>query len=341
MNLVVEFWNESAATPGRDGITVLNDTLATLGHAERFRDIWKDFVIAAYTKNLTGAGVAAKYAFKDMAEPGGTYDLPTLSVNQALALNDSVLRTGETVYPWGARYYQVMPAADVPVIPIKVVQDTPHQLFYVIMGVQGNNLTYTRHGGCPRPGSHAGQQWVQQGYCGRRRLGQSGQLPGQHQRYAAISAHFEPDHRHQGPCRRSRWRRTNSSTAVEVVAGDGTPLSGIELSQFSFQVGAQPVVASSIVASSTVQGQQWFVLRAPSQASSGQYDLTVRYSTLLTGTQPSAVDYTPRNEADSMLLIDRSGSMGASGKLRRGRQRRTALCGQLEEWRQDRRHFVQ
>jgi hypothetical protein len=308
MDLLVEFWDESDSAPGRDGITVLDDALANMSYSQRFRDIWKDFAVAAYTKNLTGAGVAAKYKFKDMAETGGAYNLPDLTVNQALPLNGSVLLTGETVYPWAAKYYEVQPAADVPVIPIKVTQDTAHQLFYAVLGIQGNNLAYLD----TVEARNLDRTLVNNGYskvvvivAGLDNLAN----------FRVSINGTQPVLRILNPTTGNKARVGDPAapdkflTAVEVVDGAGLPLAGIELGQFSFQVGAQPVVQASIVASSTVQGQHWFVLRAPSQAAAGQYDLTVRYSTILTGTQALAVDYTPRNDADSVLLVDRSGSM--------------------------------
>jgi hypothetical protein len=105
-------------------------------------------------------------------------------------------------------------------------------------------------------------------------------------------------------------------TQLEVVAGDGTPLAGVTLDQFTFQIGANPVPASNIVASSTIQGQQWFVLQAVAQGPGPSlYDYTVRYGTILTGTQPQAIDYTPRTDADNVMVIDRSGSMADFDKM--------------------------
>jgi Mg-chelatase subunit ChlD len=102
---------------------------------------------------------------------------------------------------------------------------------------------------------------------------------------------------------------------VEVVAGDGTPMAGVDLANFSFQVGAQAVPAANILTSATIMGQQWFVLRAPTQASAAKYNLTVSYSTALSDTEVNAVDYTPRLDSDNVITIDRSGSMGDFGKM--------------------------
>jgi hypothetical protein len=63
MDIMVEFWEDSAANPGRDGITILNSALASMGHSETFRDIWKDFAVTNYAKDLSGPGVPDKYQY--------------------------------------------------------------------------------------------------------------------------------------------------------------------------------------------------------------------------------------------------------------------------------------
>ena len=100
-----------------------------------------------------------------------------------------------------------------------------------------------------------------------------------------------------------------------VLNSDGTPMTGMNLANFSFKVGTQDVPADHILTSAIVMGQEWFVIRAPTQTSSGQYDLQVKYSTILTGTETQAVDYTPRNDADNMLIIDRSGAYEMSNNI--------------------------
>ena len=80
----------------------------------------------------------------DESEAGGNgnYGPVTYVISQALNVGDGILDTDETVNPWGARYYQVRPAASVPVIPIKITQDTLTPLFYVVLGIRGNDLVY-------------------------------------------------------------------------------------------------------------------------------------------------------------------------------------------------------
>ena len=47
---------------------------------------------------------------------------------------------------------------------------------------------------------------------------------------------------------------------------------------------------------------------------------SARYSTILTGTQAQAINYIPRTDADNVLVIDKSGSMGNFSKMDSAKQ---------------------
>lgn len=322
MNLMVKFWEDSNASPGRDAVSILNSALTALGNpaSVNFKSIYKDFIIANVAKDLNGAGVPANYKYADMSQTGGTYAPVTYVYSAALPLNGSFLDTDETVNPWGARYYQVRPAADVPVIPIKVTQDTLTPLFYTVLGIKNDTVAYEQR----YEQRNLDITLINDAYdrvvvivAGLDNLGN----------YRIAINGTQPQLRILSPTTGNKARVGDKAapekflTQLEVVTGDGTPLAGVTLDQFAFQIGAVPVPASSIVASSTIQGQQWFVLQAVAQgAGPSLYDFTVRYSTILTGTQAQAIDYTPRTDADNVLVIDRSGSMADFGKMTSAQQ---------------------
>lgn len=316
MNLMVKFWEDSAAVPGRDAVTVLNSALSALGHPAgvNFKNIYKDFIIANVAKDLNGAGVPAKYKYTDSTQPGGNYGPVTYVISQALNLGGSVLDTDETVNPWGARYYQVHPAPDVPVIPIKITQDTLTPLYYVVLGVKADAIAYEQR----YEQRNLDVTLINDAYdrvvvivAGLDNLGN----------YRIAINGTQPLLRILSPTTGNKARVGDPGAPekflaqVEVVAGDGAPLAGITLDNFSFQIGTRPVPASNIVASAVIQGQQWFVIQAVTQTASSAYDLIARYSTILTGTQTQAVNYVPRTDADNVLVIDKSGSMGNFSKM--------------------------
>jgi hypothetical protein len=316
MNLMVKFWEDSAAVPGRDAVTVLNSALAALGHpgGVNFKNIYKDFIIANVAKDLNGAGVPAKYKYTDSTQTGGNYGPVAYAISQTLALNGSVLDTDETVKPWGARYYQVRPANDVPVIPIKITQDTLTPMYYVVLGIKADAIAYEQR----YEQRHLDITLINDAYdrvvviaAGLDNLGN----------YRIAINGTQPQLRILSPTTNNKARVGDPNAPekflaqVEVVAGDGTPLAGITLDNFSFQIGTRPVPDSNIVAASIIQGQQWFVIQAVTQTVSSAYDLIARYSTILTGTQSLAVNYVPRTDADNVLVIDKSGSMGNFSKM--------------------------
>jgi Mg-chelatase subunit ChlD len=315
MNLIVKFWEDAAANPGRDGITILNSTLASMGHSQRFRDIWKDFAVASYAKDITGAGVQAKYKYADMAQPGGSYGGPALSLSRSLALNEQAVDSDETVTAWGARYYELRPDAGVPVIDVKFTQDSNVPLYYTVLGIKGNDVAYEYN----VEARNLSRTLINDGFS-KVVVVVAGLESLANYRYSINGT--QPTLRITSPTTANKARVGSPASpdkfrvAVEVLAGDGTPLDGVSLDSFSFRVGAVDVPAGNIITSATVQGQHWFVLRAPAQLAGGLYDLRVSYGgSLLSSTQAQAVDYTPRSDADSVLVIDRSGSMGDSGKL--------------------------
>lgn len=262
LNLMVEFWKDSAATPGRDGITILNSTLTTLGHTERFRDIWKDFAVASYAKDISGSGVPSKYRYADMAEPGGTYGTPALSLDRTLNLNEAAIDTDETVTAWGARYYEVRPAADVPIIDIKVTQDSPFNVYYTILAIKNNNLVFEYNS----ESRHLAQTLINDGYS-RVVVIVAGLENQANYRYSFNGT--QPTLRIVSPTTGNKARVGAPASPdkflirVETLAGDGTPLAGVNLNSFAFRVGTVDVPPGNILTKATVQGQHWFVVRAP------------------------------------------------------------------------------
>ena len=315
MNLMVEFWEYSKAHPGLDAVATLNGALGELGHpaSANFKTIYKDFMISNVAKDLTGPTVAPKYKYADEAQTG-SYGPVAYAISQTLGISEAILDTDETVNPWGSRYYQVKPAAGVSVIPIKVTQDTLTPLFYTVLGIRGNDLVYEQR----YEQRNLDVSLLNDAYdrvvvivAGLDNLGN----------YRIAINGVQPQLRILNPTTANQARVGDKNVPekflaqVEVVAGDGTPLAGVTLNNFSFQIGSRAVPTSNIVASAAIQGQQWFVIQAVTQTTNTAYDLVVRYSTILTGTQPNAINYAPRTDADNVIVIDRSGSMADFDKM--------------------------
>lgn len=321
MNLMLEFWEASENNHGLDGIGTINKALQALGHTETFRDIWKDFAVANYAKQFNGP---AKYAYADMTQTGGSYNQVMLSVDEQLSLNESYLDTDESVYNWGAQYYQFRPDGDVPFINIQVTQDSPNDLYYTVLGIRGSDIVYEYNG----ESRHLNLPLLNDSYdkvtlivAGLENLGN----------YRIAVNGTQPSLQLLRPTSGNKARVGNMSAPdkfmvqVEVVDGSGTPMAGVNLDDFSFYVGETgsgvSVPAANIINKFQLMGQSWFVLRAPGglspdgDGSPNTYRLRVDYGAALSDNEDDAVDYTPRNDADSVILLDKSGSMGLSAKL--------------------------
>ena len=322
MDLMLNFWEASEANPGLDGIGTINKALQAMGYTARFRDIWKDFAVANYAKNFSGP---AKYAYADMAQTGGAYNQVMLSVDEQLSLNEQYLDTDESVYNWGAKYYQFRPDSNVPFVNIKVTQDSPGNLYYTVLGIRGSNIVYENNSEARNlnlPLLNDSYDKVTVIVAGLENIGN----------YRIAINGTQPSLRLLKPTNGNKARVGNMAAPdkfmvqMEVVDGDGVPMAGINLDNFSFIVGEEgsggvTVPPGNIINKFQLMGQSWFVSRAPgglspdADGTSLTYRLTAKYGTALTDNEDDALDYTPRNDADSVILLDRSGSMGSDNKL--------------------------
>jgi Mg-chelatase subunit ChlD len=100
-------------------------------------------------------------------------------------------------------------------------------------------------------------------------------------------------------------------------AAQSTPLLNIDPSQFVATVGTQ--TAPQVIPATPVQGQYWLLLQAPTQNTDDCFDLKVDWrvggTTVATATNSDAVCYTARTDADTVMVIDRSGSMQLQDKI--------------------------
>jgi Mg-chelatase subunit ChlD len=308
------FWENAAGTPGRSGIQVIDSVLAGLGRSERFVDAWKNFVIANYAKNLSGSGVDARYRYVDMSQTGGSYNPVALKLDHSLGVAESLADTGQTVSPWSANYYRVRPDAVLPTIAISFTQETSAPLYYVVLCIRGGeiaceqrfvqrNLHYSV--------SNSGYEAVVVIVAGLDRTAG----------YRYSFNGFQPFVHIVNPTNLYPANVGDPAAPeklllnVELLSGDATPLPGARLNEFSFFIGGLPVPASSVILSATVMGHQMFLIRPPTQATADRYDLNVRYTGAVEATESRAVGYSTSRDSDTMIVLDRSGSMGDYGKL--------------------------
>lgn len=309
LDFLEEFWDEANDDPNRDGIQVINQTLANLGESDRFVDAFKNFVIANYAKGLSGPHVPSKYRYTDESQPPGTYDDVRLDVSEDLSPLEQVGPNLSDVTSWGARYHEYRPAAGVPYLQLDYKVDSAASAFFVLLAIKGNDIVHEE--------KHVGLTFS-------RTLANDA-----YDKVAVIVAGLDnlvnfrytvngvnPILRILDPLtgRKAKVGDKNAPekflTKLEVLSPSAQPITGIAPGAFTFQVGDQILTPSDVITSAYIQGQYWFVLQAPTQPANVSYNLSAKWS-ILSATENLSVQYEPRADADNVLVIDRSGSMGA------------------------------
>lgn len=316
MDLMRVFWEQGADDINDDGIGTLDRALDALGHSERFVDAIKDFMVANYAKDLSGPGVPTRYQYTDETQAAGAYDPVDLDLDQALGLGDQVGPTLDEVVAWGARYYQIRPSPDVPIITAEFRQDTANQVYYTLLAVKGNDIALEIN--------HTGEDFVEtfpNDDYDQVVVIVAGLANFANFRYAFNAT--QPALNILDPIQGRPAIAGDPTTPekflikLEVLTplGGGTPLEGIDTTDFELSVGGVVVPENQIISSAFLQGQYWLLIRAPGQTSGGLKALSVDWQGALSATELDAVDYSPQADADNLLTIDRSGSMADFNKL--------------------------
>ena len=313
MDLMVEFWKQARASGNDTGIGNINRALTALGHTARFDDVFRDFVVANYAKDITGPSVPAKYKYVDETQPPGKYNAVKLALNTPLGNSTQVGPTLESLPAYAARYYQFTPSPSVQTIDVRVNQDSSHPIHYSLLLIKNNDLVQEIRG----TGTDFAQAIPNAGY-DRVVLVVAGLGNGVNYRYAVNAT--QPVLSIVDPLT-SRIAQAGTAAAprkvlvkTSLLSANGDPVAGLDKSAFTVTIGSKTVPATDVIASAFVQGQYWLLVQAPTQTADGLYNLTVAASGL-TATQSSAIRYGPPPRTDNELVIDRSGSMTEHGKL--------------------------
>lgn len=309
MDFLEEFWDEADDNPDRDGIQVIDQTLANLGESDRFVDAFKNFVIANYAKGLNGPHVPSKYRYTDESQLPGPYNNVRLDVSEDLTPLEQVGPTLSDVTSWGARYHEYRPAAGVPYLQLDYKVDSSVSAYFVLLAIKGNDIVHEeKHTGLTFARTLANDAYdkVVVIIAGLDNLVNF--------RYTVNGVN--PVLRILDPLtgRKAKVGDKNAPekflTKIEVLSPTAQPITGIAPNAFTFKVGNQTLSNSDIITSAYIQGQYWFVLQAPTQPSNSDYNFSAKWS-ILSATENLSIRYQPRADADNVLVIDRSGSMGA------------------------------
>lgn len=303
VDAMVEFWDKL----DNDGLTSVDAVIKNFNSEQSFESVWIDFTVANYAKDLDATTLPEIYTYADELQTNGpNYAGVKLTQDRYLTQDTNVFES-DYVSPWSAKYYQFRPSSDLPIISLDFQQFSSSKIAYTVLLIKNNQLV--------RQIDYIGKNYVQSF------------VNDQYERVTVIVTGLNEN---------ANFRYAVNATQPELVildpdvfppvfAGDaldprkilikvsilsplngGTPIQGLDPDKFSVTVGDE---SATIIDSVQVQGQYWLLARAPTQESNGLFTLWVDYSNLFSSFKTFAVKYEPQPNRDTMIAVDRSGSM--------------------------------
>jgi Mg-chelatase subunit ChlD len=317
VDALVELWNHMDTA---ESVAAVNNTLAVLSPGTSFDDVFRKFVVANWTKDLSGLpDDSYNYADEDQAGNPAPYG-PLVPVNGGTIDSDSSASwAGQIANKYGVRYYSATPSAsDCPVITASFNRTGGSTEFYHV--VTQNGTAFNTH--VEGSGASWTQSFINNGITKVVAIigGQSSsatvnvelscstpvidiELPNQ----------LAPDY--VGPF------NSPDDIIVQVSVTDGSPtgpiVSGLANADFKVEVGGLP---SLVVGGGFVQEEYFLRVDTPNQTANGPYDLEVfleepgTTNVVASDLEEEAVIY-DATETDHVIITDVSGSMGYDSKL--------------------------
>jgi hypothetical protein len=314
IDFFVQFWASGNANAHSHGREVIDFTLADMGYSETFEDVFKDFVVANYAKDIPNA--PDKYKYIDEGQSTGSYGQVFLTDDQTLSPGEQYIVDENVAYveAWGARYFRFNFFSGIPTLDVKASTKTGDIVYYTLLGVRnGSIIEEINHTGADFNASipNNGLDEMVLIIAGLEETTNFN---------LSVNA-TQPELRIQDPLvsRPAQGGDPNEPekifVKVEVLSPNGgVPIAGIAFDSFTIAINGSVVPQAQVINSAYIQGEYWFLVRAPDQPGPGSYDLLVTNDSVaagvtLTDTEANAVIYDSAIESDNLIVGDRSGSM--------------------------------
>lgn len=329
-DVLLKFWQQNEENVdndpdgnSKDGIDTLNDTLANkINSPRRFKDIFQDFAVANYAKDLITNPVSAtdqKYNYIDEENCAGcAYDQVKRTVDETLTTAAPIFGTS-SIENWAARYYEISLDPSVPVVNIEVepLAATPHSLYFHVLGIKNNAIV--KHWSDEGKGFVLSVPNIGYDYDTLALIVVSMEQPVNYKYgFNLTDGLFITTPNKLFPAMAGEAAAPKKFILqMEVIGEDQQPEAGIDPSEFTITIGStvvNPPAAPEenvIVASTYQAGQYWLVLRAPTSPGCTVCDLKIEYAGY-SDTEEDAVQYGPVPDVDNLIVIDRSGSMAGT-----------------------------
>ncbi len=332
MDALLEYWKAARKLGSQaNELEVFDQMLANLGHPEvTFVDVFKDFVVANYAKDLTGPNVPSKYRYIDEAQPPGPYG--KVDIRRKGQLRHGTLVGQDSVEAWQPRYYYYERSiwykpGDSDTAIVTVNQFTTNDLFYKLLVVRGNDIVrdepaftgrnFTRVLTNLDPSDNivlivSGLDNIETTPAKYRYFISPGEK-------VAVDVKLPPN-----------WGSINVGpidnpgkflTVVEVADSTGEPIEGLTAKDFTVAVSYQGAKRNGkVIVAAYVGGLYFLEVQAPVLQSGSELfqSLDVTVAGVESGGS-HGIRYAKKGEAgpllDTVLVLDRSGSMKHSEKI--------------------------
>jgi Mg-chelatase subunit ChlD len=314
VDFIRRFWvNAQANNASPDTVGTIRQTITQMAPGRTLEQMFHDFSIANYTKDLNVAALpnSTRYRYRDENDATGQRYNP-VTMRWTGAIPPTRGPQADSVVAWGARYYEATPSADCTIIGFRSTGDTAAYGLVASTGANTAQRLYKGVGGTfakaliNRPGNPY------------TRLG------------ATVAGLSNPaNFTYTFACGSARLTIIRPTTAFRAYVGEpatpeqflvivnvvgpdelGNPsVEGLDTSDFQVWVGPEAAAnVAPVLSGSYVQGSYWLVVQAPVKAAAGDYPLLVKLGNLAADTKEGAVRYS-KLVRDQVVVIDASGSM--------------------------------
>ncbi len=322
IDALTTYWDTGVNPTGEHGITMMNNALDVLSPGTTFEDVFKDFSVAIYAKDMDASTIPSKWTFIDDDETDGSGNYGTVSKEidpvPTLTAMGTIADNSESIENWANKYYEVEIGPSVEVITIQFNQTTNNQLFYALLAMDGDDVEYyytVESKDFRRAivninydkivvvvvGLENTANYKYAFEAGSPYINIESPQPAPAAAQARVGLHDEPE---------------KFIAIVDVFYQKSMPIHGYFTENFKAQVGG---INATVLVATDVYGKYFLQIQAPDQPADGLYNLKVDLvdsdnNIITSDTEEPCVNYGD-TYYDVMLSIDRSGSMGDNNKI--------------------------
>ncbi len=305
VDAIRHYW-EAGESPGVANTSSVDNALDALGYpAVTFDDVYRDWIVANYTKDLATVP-DDKYAYVD--DDGNPYSSVDKALNTSIGAGDYMTMTSEMIDRWGAQYYRVTPEPSCTSINFNFDLNSGSPA-YNVLAIKSDELV----GHWSSTSSDWSKTIFNDGYDEVVAVvGGNGSDVDVDIGYGCVDLSLNivvpttVDPAFVG----SILDPEKFLVRLEVNSPQNIKVESLNAQDFGIMVGTK---TADVILGAYVQSQFWLLVQAPTQDTAGDYDLSASFAAA-SDTEFTAIKYITVVH-DDMLVIDRSASMTTNDKI--------------------------